>query len=363
MMKERIIVIGGYGHVGQTICQELAEQFPGNVYAAGRSLERAESFSRSTAGKVQPLQLNIGDNIDPSTLDHVKLVIMCLDQTDTTFVQTCLNRGIHYIDVSAHAAFLSQVEQLHVEASGAGATAILSVGLAPGLTNLLALHAKNYLDQLDTVDISIMLGLGDKHGQAAIEWTIDNLNTTFEVMQNGYPATVASFTEGRKTSFGAKIGRKTAYRFNFSDQYVLPRTLGVPTVATRLCFDSAAVTQLLAGLKVAGILNALTYKPIRKVAVQLFSKLQFGEEHFAVKVEARGHKDGVATLVEYFVHGKHEADVTARVAAAVAAELYRSSFSHGVYHIEQQFHLHHILGRIEQLISLETRINGTPLTV
>ncbi|MCW1836819.1 hypothetical protein OLZ11_10010 [Bacillus xiamenensis] len=36
-MKSKIMVIGGYGHVGQQICLQLSEQYPGQVFAAGRS--------------------------------------------------------------------------------------------------------------------------------------------------------------------------------------------------------------------------------------------------------------------------------------------------------------------------------------
>ena len=35
MMKDQIWVIGGYGQVGQMICTQLAQAFPGKVWAAG----------------------------------------------------------------------------------------------------------------------------------------------------------------------------------------------------------------------------------------------------------------------------------------------------------------------------------------
>lgn len=120
MKKEYIMVIGGYGHVGQKICTQLGEKY-----------------------------------------------------------------GIDYVDISADFSFLSQVKELHHEAVRKQVTAILSVGLAPGVTNLLARYAKEQMDRMNVLDITIMLGLGDAHGKAAIEWTIDNLNTDFDVVKNG----------------------------------------------------------------------------------------------------------------------------------------------------------------------------------
>ncbi|QJD88284.1 saccharopine dehydrogenase family protein [Cohnella herbarum] len=354
-MKDYIVVVGGYGHVGQSISRQLGECFPGKVYAAGRNLSRAQQFSRSTNGKVLPLQLNIAGGFDRTLRDRVKLVVMCLDQTDTSFVRFCFENGIDYVDVSANHSFLAQVEQLQAEAKANEATAILSIGLAPGLTNLMAYHAKSLMDHTDALDISIMLGMGDHHGKAAIEWTIDNLGNDFEVVRGDKKVAVASFADGKKTNFGGPLGSRKAYRFNFSDQHVLPLTLGVPTVSTRLCFDSVAITGLLAGLKASGMFRLLRYKPVRSAAVQLFGRMKFGTEIFAVKIDAWGKRDHEHVKVESFLQGTSEAEITAKVAAFVAERAYRAELPHGVYHIEQLFELNPILASMDRSTMFETR--------
>lgn len=358
LLKDYIVVIGGYGHVGQMIGTELGELYPGKVFAAGRSLERAKKFSEATGGKVRPLQINLEEGFDFNMITRVKLVIMCLDQTNTSFVRACFLNGIHYVDVSARHSFLTQVEELGEEAREKGVTAVLSLGLAPGLTNLLSLEAKKRMDHMDELDISIMLGMGDQHGKAAIEWTVDNLGTTFDVMKDGRKAAVASFRDGKKTDFGAGLGYKKAYRFNFSDQHVLPRTLEVPTVSTRLCFDSSSVTRSLAGLRAAGILGLMKVKPIRDIVVQLFGKIRFGQDVYALKIDAQGRKDGKGIEAEYFLQGRNEAFVTAKVAASVADLVYRTELPHGVYHIEQLFELDDILPAISKAVTIDSRING-----
>ncbi|MCQ6561366.1 saccharopine dehydrogenase family protein [Paenibacillus mendelii] len=357
-MKENIIVVGGYGHVGQTICRQLGELYPGKVYAAGRNFTRAEQFSATTGGKVKPLQMNVSDGFEPDMANRVKLVIMCLDQSDTAFVRSCFQYGIRYMDVSANHSFLAEVERLQEEACFYEVTAVLSIGLAPGLTNLLALQAKKLTDHVDTLDIAIMLGMGDQHGNAAIEWTVDNLAADFHVVKEGGEVAVQSFTDGRLTDFGAKLGYRRAYRFNFSDQHVLPRTLGVPNVSTRLCFDSAAVTGWIAGLRAVGLLRLLKLKPVRRAVVARLGKIRFGEDLYAVKIDAKGRKDHKAVYVECFLHGRNEAQATAQAAAAVAERLYGSGLPHGVYHIEQLFDLDCILHALGPEVTIETRIDG-----
>jgi len=358
-MRTNIMVIGGYGHVGQMICRALGELYPGHVIAAGRSFERANRFAKTTNGKVRPLQLDIRALPPAELLIEVRLVIMCLDQTDTAWVEACFRQGIHYVDVSANGAFLSQVEQLHGQAAANGATAVLGVGLAPGLTNLLARYAAEQLDQTEEINIAIMLGMGDQHGQAAIEWTVEHLNSPFHVIQNNNKRAVSSFTDGRITDFGAKLGHRKAYRFNFADQHSLPRTLHVPTVSTRLCFDSSFTTGLLAGMRGIGLFNLLKLSTVRHFAARLFSKLKFGQALFAVKVDALGikvrgnHADEIQ--VECFLQGKNEADVTAAVATKIAKTVYESVLPRGVYHSEQLFALEGLLPVIEPLASFSCR--------
>jgi hypothetical protein len=60
-----IVVVGGYGSVGRTVCAELAGRFPGRVFAAGRDLGRAEAFSREMGGTVLPLRLDLAGAAGP----------------------------------------------------------------------------------------------------------------------------------------------------------------------------------------------------------------------------------------------------------------------------------------------------------
>lgn len=335
MDKDRIVVAGGYGAVGSIVCRELGYRFPGKVYAAGRSLERAEQLSRETEGRVLPMQLDISRPVDLKLLEGVKLVVMCLDQKDVSFVRACLLSGAHYIDVSANISFQAQVEALQKEAERGGATAVMNVGLAPGVTNLLALEACRRLDRTEAIEITILLGLGDRHGKAALEWTVDNLGTRFEIIRKGRAETVDSFTDARLADFRGAIGRRSAYRFPFSDQRSLPSTLGVPDVSTRLCLDPAFITAFLAGFRKLGLHRLLRLKPLRAAAIACFGRVHLGSERFAVQVEAVGEKDGRMAAAVYRLQGRRQSELTAFCALDVSEAVCGSTMPAGVFSIEQ----------------------------
>ncbi|WP_440119149.1 saccharopine dehydrogenase family protein [Paenibacillus sp. QZ-Y1] len=356
LVKDQIWVVGGYGQVGQMICTQLGRSFPGKVWAAGTRMNKAEEFSRSTGGVVQPLQLDVTQPVDLAMLRSVKLVIMCVDQTDTRFVESCAQAGTDYMDISAKFDFLAQVEQLHSKMQRSESTAILSVGLSPGVTNLLVREATMHMDQVEEADITVMLGLGEKHGKAAVEWTVDQMNATYQVMIKGKPAKVQSFGDGKWIDFGAELGNRRAYRFNFSDQHVVARTLRIPTVSTRLCLDSRWITKSMAISKRMGIFTLLRIPALRNGTVKAFGLIPGGEPMYAVKVDVVGWENGEQVRVEQLLVGAKEADATAAVAAAVAERMYRTELPHGVFHIEQCLSLQDIQDALHMPLKVTTKI-------
>ncbi|MBB1254190.1 saccharopine dehydrogenase NADP-binding domain-containing protein, partial [Streptomyces sp. OF3] len=166
----RPLVVGGYGAVGATVTAALSQWFPGRVLPAGRDPLRARR-----AGGVT-LDVN-----DPDALRRVlddtraTLVVLCVEPPDESTARICLERGVHLVDVNATPRLLLRTERLHDVARASGATAALSVGVAPGLTNLLARRAHDAVGGAERLDLTVLLGTGERHGQDAVRWTVAGL--------------------------------------------------------------------------------------------------------------------------------------------------------------------------------------------
>ncbi|OWA37248.1 hypothetical protein B9G55_04055 [Saccharibacillus sp. O16] len=336
----KIVVIGGYGSVGRRVCRLLAESFPERVYAAGRSLEAARQFSEETNGAVQPLHWEVGLT-DPKMgtadqgydLADVDLIVMCLDQQHPHLIRQCLKEGTHYVDITAQADFLREASRLNLP--NPQAAALLSVGLAPGLTNLLAARASAALERTERIEISLMLGLGESHGRAAIAWTIDQMGASFTLQGSDGARRVSAMTGGRTVDFGGALGRKRVYRFPFSDQFTLPDTLGIADIQTRLGFDINGVSQTAAALRRLGLFSLLRWRPLRQAIIALAGSLHVGSEQFAVQVRAYGQHQGRSAQATCKLHGVNQTDITARAAAHAAAALLKRSDLRGILHLEQ----------------------------
>lgn len=338
MNEGNVLVVGGYGTVGRVITMALADAMPGRVIAAGRSGKRAEGLAASTDYRVRPLVFDLFNHGDLApVLADVSLVVMCLDQPDTRFLEACIARGIDYVDVTADHAFLAAAEQLDDGVAAGGSTVVLSVGLAPGLTNLLARQACSALDEIEHIDLFVLLGLGEKHGEAAVRWMVRNVQAPFTLLEDGHRVTVHSFGDSTTTIFPNGFGRRRAYRFPFPAQHVLPHTLGVDSVATWLTFDSAPVTTLLGLARKSRLLSLLRLPAVEDVAVNLLRAVQIGSDQYVVKIEAQGNVSGKPMVYTAAVSGKNEARSTGLVAAEVARRLHGEPLPAGVFHIEQLF--------------------------
>lgn len=364
-MKDKILVIGGYGQVGQVICTNLSNIFPTKVIAAGRNFQKAKDFSLLTSGKVIPEQIDIY-SIDKNSklLKDICVVIMCLDQKNVRFVNICIENKIHYIDISPSYTILSQIESLNHKAKEFETTLVLGVGLAPGLSNLLVKYSKAYLDTINLVDIFLLLGIGEKHGRDGVEWLLNNINSDFTVVENNCKKTVKSFEDRKKTKLLPQLKLKTTYRFNLADQHIIPKTLGIKTVSSRLCYDSRFVTKEVALLKKLGVFNLVKIKLFKNLFIKLFErilnifkKFNIGSDLYVVKVEVEGIKEDREMIFEASISGYNNSKLTGGVASIIAEKLFINEYPSGVHYVEQLFELEEFIEKLKKNLKLNFYTN------
>ncbi|CCK32261.1 hypothetical protein BN159_7882 [Streptomyces davaonensis JCM 4913] len=309
----RVLVIGGYGAVGTAVASRLAEFLPGRVVPAGRDEMRAR--------RLGGVRVDVGDPdgfrrvLDK--LADVRAVVLCVEPEDASLAEVCLERGIHLVDVGASRDLLDAVADLDDVAAGAGATAVLSVGVAPGLTNLLAQRAHEAVGGAERLDLTVLLGSGERHGTDAVRWTVEGL---------AEPVTAVP-----RQVFLPGHGTHRAHPFPFSDQHTLRRTLGVPEATTRLCLDSRPLTAALFSLRRTGLLRGARRAPVRHALTGAFSRVHLGGDAFAVRADAvRADRHAAFALT-----GREQSRVTGLVAAEVTRELLTGHLPAGVHHIEQ----------------------------
>ncbi|VFA97667.1 hypothetical protein [Nocardia cyriacigeorgica] len=220
-----VLVLGGYGAVGAHLMRLLrTHDIP--ALAAGRHPARADRV------------------VDLATLDSftaaltgVSTVVNCAGIEDLRLAHECAGRGIVFVEISATSEYVQALE--HVDGP-----VVLGVGLAPGLTTLLAVDALSA--DPGPVDIMIGLGAGEHHGPAATAWTYRLLGQHFTDPDG---TRIRNFTQPTYFTTPEPAGYRPfpALRADFADQHRLTREFATP-VRTYLRMDSRLVTTGLAAL-------------------------------------------------------------------------------------------------------------------
>ncbi|HJS31058.1 MAG TPA: NAD(P)H-binding protein [Alphaproteobacteria bacterium] len=313
-MTSTILIIGGTGAVGAKCARILSERSDLRVIIGSRQPDKAAHLSAQLGVEVWPIDLDV-----PETWRRigagVDLVIVCADQQDVGFARYALSNAIHYVDITAGDSFFRSVELLKPEELPA--TALLSVGLAPGITNLLSADAASRLDTVDSIEIGLLLGLGDMHGRAATDWTVRRI---FSVRQR--PSAIIDF--------GPAWGRRRAFWMDLADQHVLGRTMGIDAV-TRVAFDSRLLTATIF------MLGDLFFRSsiMMRLTSRLSSIISFGSDACVAVATARGKlRDRPGVSVSRF-SGRRAGAVTAHVAAHAAISILEGPERRGVFHLQQ----------------------------
>lgn len=336
--RPRVLVVGGYGQVGARIAEALAPE--STVIVAGRDPRRAAEAAGRIGHAAEGRRVDLRDEDAAEVVAGASLAVVCVDQEDTRFLRACIERGVHYVDVTASDGFFREAETLAPLARERGVSAVLSVGVAPGLSNLLAARACQGLERVERVDILIELGLGDHHGAAAIDWTLGRIGQPFTIHEGGRSRTVHGFAERARMSFPGERAR-WAYRFDIADQHALHRTLGIEA-ATWLRLSSPAATTLLAAAARFGPPSDAA----RRGLARAVARVHVGSRRCGVAARASGPGGTSATC---WVIGREEARMTAVVAAAVARQVLAGELPRGVIHSHQGVDLERVLQELRSV--------------
>jgi hypothetical protein len=230
---------------------------------------------------VVPMRVDLRDGTDRRrALDGADAVVMCVDESNVEVAEACLQLGVHYVDVTADDSILAGIRRL----TSANAAAVLRVGLAPGITDLLVRLCGD--DPLTRA--GLVIGGGEHHGRAGIEWVVDALRDLGPSWHMRFPE---------------PFGRRRVHGFPFPP-------IGVHGIPTGLCVDSRPLTALLTGPVARLVRNPRG----RALALAALTRIHVGGDRFAAVASS-----GSGAAVSFGGHSQSRA--TGLAAALVVKRL------------------------------------------
>ncbi|RLI46617.1 hypothetical protein DRO69_02695, partial [Candidatus Bathyarchaeota archaeon] len=152
----KVLVLGGYGAVGTTICGDLAKSPPiSEVICAGRNIDKAKQLvQKLKSDKVTPRKVDASNPDEVmKALEGVDIVIStAIPKYNLAVMKAALKKGAHYID---NAVYATVDEKLALDEAfkDAGLTGLLNLGEDPGLANIFTRYAADRMDRVNEIRI------------------------------------------------------------------------------------------------------------------------------------------------------------------------------------------------------------------
>lgn len=335
--KNDILIVGGYGIVGQRIAADLVPDYPNRIVVAGRSVGHATQLAAVLGHGTRGRQIDVDAPASiEAAFDGVGLVVSCIDQREPHLLHAAIAHGLAYTDITPHLMQRRPTEAMKIDATRSGARILLGAGLAPGISSMFARVGADRVGDVDRIESSVLLSIGDVFGPASRSYIMDEIALPYTILMRGRRRAAHAFSGAAQVIFPPPLGRRTAYLFPFSDQVGFPESLGARSALARLALDPPWLGRALAALVRLGV-PALMRR--RASARERFNRLvgwlqqrYAGRDWYGLVVEVQG--TGGSVRVRLRGHG--QADATAIGAAALVRALYEGEVERpGIWLAEQ----------------------------
>ena len=237
-MTRHVWLLGGTGKVGDHAARLLVAEGLEVTTVSRRSANPGRSYRHISLDLATPetaLPVQVGD-----------IAVNLTEATSTEHILSILQHGAAFLETSATAEYVLPKREA-VRVANLPGTLVDCVGVAPGLTNLMAHEMRRAHPNLRHLHIGGELGLGEHAGAAATRWflaslgaaTTAKIDADWQKVPTGFLSQKFPFQKGRSS--------RLAVGFPFVEQALLAQEFGndVESVLTYLAFSPPWVTRLL----------------------------------------------------------------------------------------------------------------------
>lgn len=257
----RFVVLGAAGTIGRIVVRDLLASHPRNrVVCADIDEGRTRVFASALGSR--RVSVAGADVTAPARLVRVlrgnSVVINCTQHTHNLAVmRAALEARLHYVDLGGLFMWTRRQLRMGEAFKRAGLTAILGMGCAPGITNVLSRLAVERLGRVERLEIKVAAADRNVAADAFVfayspQTVVEELTLRPWVFAGGRFRAVAPRSGWELVNFPPPIGRCWIVRTRHSEVATLPVTF--KGVGLRMCdfkvgFDRAFVRNLMRRLR------------------------------------------------------------------------------------------------------------------
>jgi saccharopine dehydrogenase (NAD+, L-lysine-forming) len=239
----RIAVVGA-GALGSAAALLLARHDEVEITVLDVDASRAEAVAAQAGARGRGFDATSGELTE--ILRDVDAVAACLPyRLNLPVMEAALAAGCHYADLGGLFHTTLKQWEMHERFAQARVSAVMGIGSAPGLTNVLAKLGADRLDSVTSIDVvDGAIDLGAEGGAFGLPYSVETVLDEFTmpamVFEDGELREVPAGTGVIDWDFPEPVGRQPAMYTLHSEPATLPRTVpGVRDVRWRLALPRA----------------------------------------------------------------------------------------------------------------------------
>jgi len=259
--NSKFVVLGGAGAMGREIVRELLALSPRHRVTVADT--RTDFYAHQPPAWVKKFRRRLAwkkaDLVrEPAKLvrllrGHTAMINATTHHLNLPAMRAALRARVHYIDLGGLFHYTRRQLKLHRAFERIQRLAILGMGCAPGMSNLLAVRAAEGMERVDSIEIKV----GGKNLTTrklsphvvevpyAIGTIREELMLKPWVFKGRRFRTVAPRTGREGFSFPPPVGKQTVFFTLHSEVATLPASFGARNVCFKIGFDPALMSALL----------------------------------------------------------------------------------------------------------------------
>jgi saccharopine dehydrogenase (NAD+, L-lysine-forming) len=230
--------------MGSAAARLLARRDEVDLLILDADAVRARVVAEACGGGARAGLADITSPALAESFDGVDAVAACIPyRLNIPVMEACLAAHVHYADLGG--LFHTTLEQwrLHDRFAAAGLSAVLGIGSAPGITNVLARAGADRMDRGTVTSIDCLNGAIDAAGGFGVPYSaatiIDEFTLPAMIFEDGEMKEVPAASGAIPYRFPDPIGEQEAFYTLHSEAATLPTTIaGVRDVRWRLALPT-----------------------------------------------------------------------------------------------------------------------------
>ncbi len=230
-----VLVLGGYGRCGSRLVTLLSSDPAINCIAAGRNPPanlQNKNVIALDANDRSSLKSTLANNID-----FVVNVCGDLEKNGGAIAQTCMESGIHYVDMGAGQEYANDFLKLNRQAAKNKVCLVTNAGASPVLSTILADHLAKEFERITHIHAAYSPGNRSVGARGSLYDLLKNIGKKIRIKERGRWQDNHSWSRAEKINFPKPVGSRRLFLYEAIELETFPARYGANTVTFSTGFE------------------------------------------------------------------------------------------------------------------------------